>query len=82
MNQIKADKVHVVSYSVAGLDARYAINSLDCSSHINSLIMVSTPNKGSKLADIYEKQGLTQSEMNPISRVLGMSSNSFLECVP
>lgn len=31
MDKLKAEKVHLVSYSLAGLDARYAINSLGCS---------------------------------------------------
>lgn len=30
LERLKTDKVHLVSYSLAGIDARYALSLLDC----------------------------------------------------
>jgi triacylglycerol lipase len=54
-DQLKAGKVvHVVAHSMGGLDARYLISSkgLNCGSWIRSLTTISTPHRGSPLADV------------------------------
>jgi triacylglycerol lipase len=46
--------IHIVAHSMGGLDARYLISrhGLDCSRWIASLTTISTPHRGSPLADI------------------------------
>ena len=52
MDVTKAPKVNVMAHSMAGLDFRYAISSLDEAKHIASLTTISSPHRGSSLADL------------------------------
>ena len=58
IDQTGADKVHIVAHSMGGLDARYAISHLDgadgfpFANRVASLSTISTPHRGSLLADI------------------------------
>ena len=47
-----ATKVHIIAHSQGGLDARYAISKLNLASSVASLSTISTPHRGTKLADI------------------------------
>ena len=47
-----ADALNLIAHSMGGLDARYLITELGMSSRVASLITVSTPHRGSALADI------------------------------
>ncbi|MEM1042708.1 MAG: hypothetical protein AAGI91_08775 [Bacteroidota bacterium] len=44
-------KVNLIAFSSAGLDARYLIGSLGRAAHVASLVTVSTPHRGSSIAD-------------------------------
>jgi triacylglycerol lipase len=50
-----APKVNLVAHSQGGLDARFAISRLGLASTVASLSMLSTPNRGSPLADLAMK---------------------------
>lgn len=56
-----ATKVHVIAHSMGGLDARYLISRLGYASKVASLTTISTPHRGSPLADV--ALGLTQSSL-------------------
>lgn len=49
-----ASRVDLVSHSMGGLVSRYYVKSLGGSSHVDSLIMLGTPNYGTNLANIAE----------------------------
>ena len=56
-----ATKVHIIAHSMGGLDARYLISKLGYANKIASLTTISTPHRGSPLADV--ALGLTQSSL-------------------
>jgi triacylglycerol lipase len=45
-------QVHIIAHSMGGLDARYLISTLGYASKVKSLTTLSTPHRGSPLADI------------------------------
>lgn len=47
-----ACKINVIAHSQGGLDARYAISSLGYGNRVASLVTVSTPHRGSPVADV------------------------------
>jgi len=47
-----ASKVNIIGHSQGGLDARYMISNLGMSSKVASLTTVSSPNRGSSVADV------------------------------
>lgn len=47
-------KVHIIGHSQGGLDSRYMIANLGMSSKVTSLTTLSTPHRGSPVADIVE----------------------------
>jgi len=57
-------KVNIVAHSQGGLDARFAISRLGLASSVASLSMLSTPNRGSPLADLALKD-----MNNPLSKI-------------
>lgn len=46
-----ADKVNIIAHSMGGLDSRFAITSLDMTDKVASLVTISTPHRGSYVAD-------------------------------
>lgn len=59
-----AQKVNIIAHSQGGLDARFAISRLGLASSVASLSMLSTPNRGSPLADLALKD-----MDNPLSKL-------------
>jgi len=47
-----ADQVHLIAHSMGGLDARYLISHLDMAERVASLTTMSTPHRGSALAQL------------------------------
>ncbi len=47
-----ATQVHIIAHSMGGLDARYLISSMGYASKVASLTTMSTPHRGSPLADV------------------------------
>ena len=50
-----ASKVHIIAHSMGGLDARYLIAKLGYGDRVASLTTVSTPHRGSNIADVLLK---------------------------
>ncbi len=46
-----ADKVNIIAHSMGGLDSRYAIASLGYADRVASLVTISTPHRGTLVAD-------------------------------
>lgn len=52
LNKLNTTQSHLIAYSVSGLDARYALSALNLADHCRSLTTISSPNKGSKTANL------------------------------
>lgn len=52
----KTDRVNLVAHSMGGLDARYLISVMGMHEVVNSLVTISTPHRGSFLADYIQSQ--------------------------
>jgi triacylglycerol lipase len=50
-----ASKVHIIAHSMGGLDARYVISKLGYGDRVASLTTISTPHRGSAIADVLLK---------------------------
>jgi triacylglycerol lipase len=69
------DKVNIVAHSQGGLDSRYAISTLGYGDKVASLTTISTPHRGTALADaLFDKvPGWTDPITNAIAEVIGRS---------
>jgi len=61
MTQTGATKVHIIAHSMGGLDARHLVAKLGYGTKVASITTVSTPHRGSPLADL--ALGITQSSV-------------------
>jgi triacylglycerol lipase len=61
------ERVNLIAYSTGGIDARYMIWKYDMGGRIASLTAVSTPHRGSELADFILQQKITST---PFGRAL------------
>jgi triacylglycerol lipase len=50
-----ASKVHIIAHSMGGLDSRYLISKLGYGDRVASLTTISTPHRGSAIADVLLK---------------------------
>jgi triacylglycerol lipase len=50
-----ASKVHIIAHSMGGLDSRYVISKLGYGDRVASLTTISTPHRGSAIADVLLK---------------------------
>lgn len=64
-------KVHILGHSQGGLDSRYMVSNLGMSSKVSSLTTISTPHRGSPIADI-TKAILPDWLEGSVSAVLGV----------
>jgi triacylglycerol lipase len=76
-----ATKVHVIAHSMGGLDARYLISKLGYATKVASLTTISTPHRGSPLADV--ALGLTESSLqsealDAIIEIVGQTDTAAL----
>lgn len=55
IKQTGMQKVNIIAHSKGGLDARYTITTLDMEEYVASLTTISTPHRGSALADFANK---------------------------
>ncbi|KRW99790.1 hypothetical protein PPERSA_07867 [Pseudocohnilembus persalinus] len=77
--KLGSQKFHIVSYSASGLDVRYYLSNLDGDKSVESLTTIATPHKGSFLAEAFLDNKINQQQIEPISRLIGMSPYSFSE---
>lgn len=50
--EFSADRVNLVAHSMGGLDARYLVSALGYSDRVASVTTISTPHRGSRIADV------------------------------
>jgi len=71
-------KVNIVAHSLAGIDARAMIGLLGGNNYVNSLTTISSPHRGSVLADWFiETQN--SAHVDPVCTFLGVWKESFEE---
>lgn len=60
MRETGCDRVNLIAHSKGGLEARYLISSMGRGRHVASLSMLSTPNRGSRVAELllYARPGV------------------------
>lgn len=51
-DQLSHQKLNIIAHSMAGLDIRYALSKMDITDHVASLTTVSTPHRGTSLAEL------------------------------
>lgn len=77
-----ATKCHLISYSLSGIDARYALSVLGSGIHASTLTTIATPHQGSRLAWLSERQVITDKKAEPLARLLGVGLRPFWEVTP
>jgi len=50
--QLSGQKLNIVAHSMAGLDIRYALSKMDVAGHVASFTTISTPHRGTSLAEL------------------------------
>jgi triacylglycerol esterase/lipase EstA (alpha/beta hydrolase family) len=55
LQRLNAEQAHLISYSVSGLDTRFALSCLNMGQHCKTLTTIATPHKGSKTANFSER---------------------------
>lgn len=74
------DKIHLISNSVNGLDARYMIaENPNLNRIIDTLVTISTPHKGSRLANLIENEKIPRQICERLAPVVGLSVDSMKE---
>lgn len=53
LEQTGAAKVNLIAHSMGGLDSRYLVSTLGYSDRVASVATISTPHRGSRIADVY-----------------------------
>ena len=71
-----------MSYSVSGVDTRYALSALNMGQYVKTLTTIATPNHGSKTANFSERNFFKKVEIDPITRLMGIGIKPFHEIVP
>jgi triacylglycerol lipase len=73
-----ACKVNIIAHSQGGLDARALIGSLGYGDVVSSVVTVSTPHKGSAIADlVLDAPDFTDPLLNAVAVVLGVAVNDL-----
>jgi triacylglycerol lipase len=85
LSQTGCRKVNIIAHSKGGLDCRYMISRMGMSSNVATLTMISTPNRGTPLADIILKEiGGTNDRLvadlfDLFARIIGDSSPESIQ---
>jgi hypothetical protein len=77
-----ASKCHLISYSLSGIDARYALSALGTNAHAATLTTIASPHRGSRLAWLSERQVISDKQAEPVARLLGVGLRPFWEVTP
>ncbi len=68
LDKTKSDKVNIIAHSKGGLEARYLISKLNMADKVASLTTISTPHRGSSIADtiiaFLQRKKLTKKAQN------------------
>lgn len=76
LEESKSDKVNIIAHSKGGIDARYAISFYKLDDQVASLTTISTPHRGTCIADIVTKKIPTETSflydaVNLIGEIMG-----------
>jgi len=63
LQKLNAEQAHLISYSVSGLDSRFALSCLNMGQYCKSLTTIATPHKGSKTANFSERNFFTKPQI-------------------
>ena len=63
LQKLNAEQSHVISYSVSGLDTRYALSCLNSAQYVKSLTTIASPHKGSRTANFSERNFFTRTQI-------------------
>jgi len=76
-----AKKLHVIAHSMGGLDARVMIGDLGYGDRVATLTTISTPHRGSNLADVFLKlvPGDADRAIDTVARTIGKTFNATAE---
>jgi triacylglycerol lipase len=76
------EPVNLIAHSMGGLDARYMISSLGMGDHVATLTTVSTPHRGSYLADWFLANYRQRVPLLLALEALGFNVDGFKDCRP
>lgn len=79
LEQTGAEKVNIVAHSMGGLDSRYAISGLGYGDRVASLTTISSPHRGSAVADVALKLIPGESPADVIDGLATIWSSTFNE---
>lgn len=73
-----ACKVNIIAHSQGGLDSRYLLGSLGYGDRVSSVVTVSTPHRGSAIADlVLAAPDFTDPLLNAVALLLGVTVNEL-----
>lgn len=78
--ELKHPDCHLLAYSMAGVDAHIAIQKYG--TQVKSLTTISSPHKGSYLAEFAGNVNVKYEHLEPLTSLIGMSTYSFREYKP
>eukprot|EP00331_Platyophrya_macrostoma_P026625 CAMPEP_0176441268 /NCGR_PEP_ID=MMETSP0127-20121128/21091_1 /TAXON_ID=938130 /ORGANISM="Platyophrya macrostoma, Strain WH" /LENGTH=248 /DNA_ID=CAMNT_0017826003 /DNA_START=81 /DNA_END=827 /DNA_ORIENTATION=+ len=70
---------HLIAYSISGLDFRYFLHKNPKQTLIKSLFTLSSPHRGSFLADAVDVKKMKSEDVEPVIRAMGVTEASFQE---
>lgn len=73
-----ASKVHIIAHSMGGLDSRYLISKLGYGDRVASLTTISTPHRGSRIADVLLKV-IPEDHAKAVNAAASLWARSFTE---
>jgi len=82
IRQWTSEPVNIVAHSMGGLDARYLISHLGMADQVRSLTTLSTPHRGSFMADWFSANFDRGVPLLGALRALGVSVEGFNDCRP
>ncbi|MGE3809750.1 MAG: esterase/lipase family protein [Gemmataceae bacterium] len=74
------EPVNIIAHSMGGLDARHLISRLDMASHVRSLTTISTPHRGTYLADWFMVNYRQRVPLLLALEALGVNVDGFRDC--
>jgi len=80
LRETNSEKVNIIAHSKGGLDSRYCIWKYDYGDKVASLTTISTPHKGSELADMVFSKEITHTKMG--KEILTLYSELFGDTNP
>jgi triacylglycerol lipase len=63
LQETNSEKVNIIAHSKGGIDSRYLIWKYDFGDKVASLTTISTPHRGSEIADLIYRQGIIHSDV-------------------